>query len=72
MKQRKVWKAYRKDYWEGVYLELNPFMGAPRCPICQQTPVKELFPDEWPNPATSITKFKCANGHLFGRSRTHD
>lgn len=70
--QKRRWRKFNSAYWTDTYVRLNPFMGAPRCPECRELPTMEFFPEEWINPATSVHSFKCANGHKFSRSRTHD
>lgn len=72
--QRKRWVKYR-PYWETTYRDLNPFLGAIRCPECKQAPTRERIPPDWPPRycgAVSIHHFKCANGHRWTVQKIHD
>ncbi len=72
-KSQGKWQPFDREYWCGTYVQRNPFMGAPRCPQCQELPEMEGTEVVWKHGgAVSEYTFRCAQGHIFVRTRTHD
>lgn len=61
-----------RPYWFTTHVQLNPFIGSPRCRECKMPACFERHVGDLHGGAVTVREFACPQGHVWEDRLTND